>query len=146
MNKLLSELLGTFILVFAGTGAIVINDLSGGVIGHAGIALTFGLVVMAMIYTYGDVSGAHLNPAVTIAFANPRTRRGLFRALFTLAHRAFGPEARKSGLGDTGFDTFFRQALILDDQSVQHCIDKEIRRKPTALRRLGKSGQSPTKL
>lgn len=69
MNKLLSELLGTFILVFAGTGAIVINDISGGVIGHAGIALTFGLVVMAMIYTFGDVSGAHLNPAVTIGFA-----------------------------------------------------------------------------
>ena len=69
MNKLLSEFLGTFILVFAGTGAIVINDVSGGVIGHAGIALTFGLVVMAMIYTFGDVSGAHLNPAVTLAFA-----------------------------------------------------------------------------
>jgi hypothetical protein len=69
MNKLLSELLGTFTLVFAGTGAIVINDVSGGVIGHAGIALTFGLVVMAMIYTYGDVSGAHLNPAVTLGFA-----------------------------------------------------------------------------
>ncbi|MBK8093709.1 MAG: aquaporin [Verrucomicrobiaceae bacterium] len=69
MNKLLSELLGTFILIFAGTGAIVINDVSGGVIGHAGIALTFGLVVMAMIYTFGDVSGAHLNPAVTLGFA-----------------------------------------------------------------------------
>jgi aquaporin NIP len=69
MNKLLSELLGTFTLVFAGTGAIVINDVSGGVIGHAGIALTFGLVVMAMIYTFGDVSGAHLNPAVTLGFA-----------------------------------------------------------------------------
>lgn len=69
MNKLLSEFLGTFTLVFAGTGAIVINEVSGGVIGHAGIALTFGLVVMAMIYTFGDVSGAHLNPAVTLAFA-----------------------------------------------------------------------------
>jgi aquaporin NIP len=69
MNRLLSELLGTFTLVFAGTGAIVINEVSGGVIGHAGIALTFGIVVMAMIYTFGDVSGAHLNPAVTLAFA-----------------------------------------------------------------------------
>lgn len=69
MNKLLSEFLGTFTLVFAGTGAIVINEVSGGVISHAGIALTFGLVVMAMIYTFGDVSGAHLNPAVTLAFA-----------------------------------------------------------------------------
>jgi aquaporin Z len=72
MNKLLSEFLGTFILVFAGTGAIVINEVSGGVIGHAGIAVTFGLVVMAMIYTFGDVSGAHLNPAVTLAFAAAR--------------------------------------------------------------------------
>lgn len=69
MKKLLAEFLGTFALMFAGTGAIVINQASGGAIGHAGIALTFGLIVLAMIYTFGDVSGAHLNPAVTIAFA-----------------------------------------------------------------------------
>ena len=69
MRKLIAEALGTFTLVFAGTGAIIVNDVSGGAITHLGIALTFGLVVMAMIYTYGDVSGAHLNPAVTIAFA-----------------------------------------------------------------------------
>jgi|GEM_PF-7092708 len=70
--------------------------------------------------------------AVTVAYLNPRTRRGLFRALFTLANRAFGPEARKSGQGDTGFDTFFCQALLLDDQSVQHCIDKERGRKTSS--------------
>jgi aquaporin Z len=69
MRRPLAEFLGTFILVFAGTGAIVINQASGGVIGHPGIALTFGLVVLAMIYTFGDISGAHLNPAVTVAFA-----------------------------------------------------------------------------
>ena len=69
MRRPLAEFLGTFILVFAGTGAIVIDHLTGGVIGHAGIALTFGLVVLAMIYTFGDISGAHLNPAVSIAFA-----------------------------------------------------------------------------
>ncbi len=69
MKRLLAEFLGTFTLVFAGTGAIVINETSGGVIGHAGIALVFGLVVLAMIYTFGDVSGAHLNPAVTLGFA-----------------------------------------------------------------------------
>ena len=72
MRRLLAEFLGTFALVFAGSGAIVINDSSGGVIGHAGIALTFGLVVLAMIYTFGDVSGAHLNPAVTLGFAAAR--------------------------------------------------------------------------
>lgn len=63
-----AEFIGTFALVFAGTGAIIINETSGGAVTHAGIALTFGLVVMAMIYTLGDVSGAHLNPAVTIGF------------------------------------------------------------------------------
>lgn len=67
--RFLAEFLGTFALVFAGTGAIVVNASGNGVIGNAGIALTFGLVVLAMIYTYGDVSGAHFNPAVTLAFA-----------------------------------------------------------------------------
>lgn len=69
MNRLLAELVGTFALVFAGTGAIVIDAHTHGGIGHVGVALTFGLIVMAMIYAVGDVSGAHLNPAVTIAFA-----------------------------------------------------------------------------
>ncbi len=72
MRKLLSEFIGTFALVFAGTGAIVINHESGGAITHPGIALTFGLIVLAMIYTFGDVSGAHFNPAVTTAFAAAR--------------------------------------------------------------------------
>lgn len=69
-RKFLAEFLGTFALVFAGTGAIVINAESGGVITHLGVALTFGLIVLAMIYTIGDVSGAHMNPAVTLAFAS----------------------------------------------------------------------------
>lgn len=67
-RPLFAELFGTFALVFAGTGAIVVNGVSGGAITHAGIALTFGLVVMSMIFALGDVSGAHFNPAVTIAF------------------------------------------------------------------------------
>lgn len=71
-KRLFAEALGTFALVFAGTGAIVINTVSGGVIGHAGIALTFGLVILAMIHTFGDISGAHLNPAVTLGFAAAR--------------------------------------------------------------------------
>jgi aquaporin Z len=65
---LAAEAIGTFALVFAGTGAIVVNDFSGGAVTHVGVALTFGLVVMALIYALGDVSGAHLNPAVTIGF------------------------------------------------------------------------------
>lgn len=68
MKKLLAECFGTFCLVFAGTGAIIINQTTGGAISHAGVALTFGLIVLAMIETVGDVSGAHLNPAVTLGF------------------------------------------------------------------------------
>jgi aquaporin Z len=69
MKKYVAELLGTFALVFCGTGAIIINQEAAGVITHIGIAFTFGLIVMVMIYSLGPVSGAHLNPAVTIAFA-----------------------------------------------------------------------------
>ncbi|HXD94172.1 MAG TPA: MIP family channel protein [Bacteroidia bacterium] len=68
MRKYLAEIIGTFALVFCGTGAIIINQESGGAITHVGIAITFGLIVAAMIYAVGDISGAHLNPAVTLAF------------------------------------------------------------------------------
>jgi aquaporin NIP len=71
MNKYASELLGTFALVFCGTGAIVIDQQSGGAVSHVGIAFNFGFIVMSMIYALGDISGAHMNPAVTIAFALP---------------------------------------------------------------------------
>ena len=69
MKKCIAEFLGTYALVFAGTGAIVIDQQTHGSITHVGVAITFGLIVMSMIYALGDISGAHLNPAVSIAFA-----------------------------------------------------------------------------
>ncbi|MCB1326948.1 MAG: aquaporin [Spirochaetales bacterium] len=72
LRRLVAEAVGTFFLVFCGTGAIVVDSASGGMVTHLGIAITFGLVVMCMIFVFGDVSGAHFNPAVTIAFALSR--------------------------------------------------------------------------
>ena len=69
MKKYIAELIGTFALVFCGTGAIIINQQTNGQVGHIGIAITFGLIVTAMIYAFGGTTGAHLNPAVTIAFS-----------------------------------------------------------------------------
>ncbi len=66
-KSLISEFLGTYILVFAGTGAMVIGALTGEP-GHTGIAITFGFVVVALIYSFAHISGAHFNPAVSIAF------------------------------------------------------------------------------
>lgn len=67
-QKLIAEALGTGLLVFCGTGAVIINHISQGSITHLGIALTFGLIVMALIYSLGHISGAHFNPAVSIGF------------------------------------------------------------------------------
>jgi aquaporin Z len=68
LRKSISEIIGTFALVFCGTGAIVIDKVTGGAVSHVGVSVTFGLIVMAMIYGLGEISGAHLNPAVSIAF------------------------------------------------------------------------------
>jgi aquaporin NIP len=68
MKKYIAEAIGTFALVFCGTGAIIINQETNGTVTHPGIAIVFGLIIMVMIYAFGNISGAHFNPAVSIAF------------------------------------------------------------------------------
>lgn len=68
MRKYIAEGIGTYALVFCGTGAIIIDQESKGAVTHVGVAITFGLIVISLIYALGDISGAHLNPAVSIAF------------------------------------------------------------------------------
>ncbi len=84
-SRALAEAIGTFMLVFAGTGAIAVDSVSGGAVGHVGISLTFGLIVMAVIYALGDVSGAHINPAVTLGFAVARRMRPRTAAIYVVA-------------------------------------------------------------
>ena len=68
----LAEMVGAFTLVFAGCGAIVIDSISHGQVTHVGIAISFGLAITTMVYATGHISGAHLNPSVTLAFALTR--------------------------------------------------------------------------
>lgn len=68
MNRYISEFLGTYFLVFMGTGAVIANTVNPGTVTPLGIGIVFGLIVMVVIYTIGEYSGAHINPAVTIAF------------------------------------------------------------------------------
>jgi MIP family channel proteins len=70
-RALVAEAIGTFALVFAGCGAVMV-DAKTGALGHVGVAISFGLVIMVMIYAVGHVSGAHFNPAVTFSFALAR--------------------------------------------------------------------------
>ena len=69
MKNYISEFIGTFAMIFCGTGAMTLNEITGGDVTHVGIGITWGLIVMAMIYAFGEISGAHFNPAVSIAFA-----------------------------------------------------------------------------
>jgi len=72
LHRSAAEAIGAFALVFAGCGAIVADAVYGGALGAVGVSLVFGLVIMVMVYATGHLSGAHLNPAVTLAFALTR--------------------------------------------------------------------------
>ena len=96
-SRLGAEAFGTFCLVFAGTGAVVVNEVTGGTVSHVGVALTFGLVVMALIYALGDVSGCHINPAVTLGlWAAGRFERG--QVLPYIASQCVGAFAASAAL------------------------------------------------
>ncbi|MEM6333735.1 MAG: aquaporin [Planctomycetota bacterium] len=110
--RLVAEFIGTFALVFAGCGAMVANDITGGAVGHAAVGLTWGLIVMAIIYAVGDISGAHLNPAVTTAFWVAKRIPGRAAALYAVTQFAAAivaavalavifPVAQGSDLGST---------------------------------------------
>jgi aquaporin Z len=89
LKKLFAEFLGTFFLVFAGTGAIIVNEISGGSLSHVGVSLTFGLVILVMIYSLGETSGAHFNPAVSLGFCAAR-RMAIREGLAYMASQCIG--------------------------------------------------------
>ena len=97
-RRALAEAIGTYFLVLIGPGAAMVNAHSGGALGHGGVALSFAFVVCGMIYALGHVSGAHINPAVTVAFWSTGRFAGRDVAPYVLAQCA-GAVAASATLG-----------------------------------------------
>lgn len=131
MKNYVAEFIGTFAIVFCGTGAIIINDISGGVITHLGICIVFGLIVMVMIYAFGDTSGAHFNPAVSISLvaanafsvkqllpylasqiAGAIAASGILKLIFPL-HQTLGATLPKYGIASSFVLEFFMTFLLM---------------------------------
>jgi MIP family channel proteins len=120
----IAEAIGTFALVFAGTGAVMVDTLSNGAITHGGVSLVFGAVVAVLIYTLGHISGAHFNPAVTLALWTNGSFAGQQVIPYILAQSVGAIAASYSLLGCLGMVANlgitlplggnWRQALILE--------------------------------
>ncbi|HEX2868995.1 MAG TPA: aquaporin [Ignavibacteriales bacterium] len=93
LRKLFAEYLGTFGIVFFGTGSIIVNELSSGTVSHVGVAVTFGVIVTLMIYSFSEISGAHLNPAVTIALLKTDGLNFLGKVSYILSQTAWAVSA-----------------------------------------------------
>jgi len=125
MKKYYAEIIGTFAMIFCGCGAIAINEITNGSISHVGVAITWGLIVMAMIYAFGEISGAHFNPAVTFGFAYAKKfpwkevpkyilsqAIGAFLACFILWFLFPASETLGSSLPADGFEPY--KAFVLE--------------------------------
>lgn len=116
LRKMAAEAVGTFGLVFAGTGAIIV-DSETGALGHVGIAITFGLIIMTMIYATGHISGAHFNPAVTIALTFLREVKvrdaGIYIAMQIIGG-VLGALLTKALLEDEGEGSQYGSTLVSD--------------------------------
>ena len=112
-RRIAAEAIGTFVLVFIGCGTVVANAEYGGALGLVGVALAFGLAVTAVIYSIGHLSGAHINPAVTLAFFVTRHLPWRNAAFYVAAQFAGGLAAALSlramwpdSPGDLGATTY----------------------------------------
>ncbi|MFD1616333.1 MIP/aquaporin family protein [Gelatiniphilus marinus] len=89
LKNYIAEFIGTFALVFCGTGAVIVDQQTNGSLGLLGVSLSFGIIITAMVYVFGNISGAHINPAITIglAFGNLISKKTL---LFYVAFQVLG--------------------------------------------------------